>query len=413
MPAAAPKLPVLLISLVFGPLSYGCSTPASEPVRDTTVYEGSVQLGSPDEAREFLLDYHEVTGDFILHGEASWDLSGLQTIGGSLLANDAEFERLDFPDLQDIGWMLLTSRNPRLESFQAPKLTEVGAQVSFSEDPALQVLNLQSLAEVASLGIDGVLLRDDAFHLERLSSLDEFSSSSLAVVHGLINLTQLPLIREVLLPNLTQAGALRVDASPSLQQLEAPQLQGLEGELRIDHIGGEHSEFLGQPDPPLHIDFSQLEHVSGDLFIDKNTSLIDARFDALRSVGGTADFLGAVVMSGLYLDSLEDVGGRHRFEEQRQATEQSLSNLQSTGGLELRFHRELTTFSAPALATIEGDLLLEELQSLSDIALPSLSWVSGDIRLHSLPSLPNSEVDELIDGLGVKGLGGQLITDGP
>ena len=198
MPAAVPKLPTLLTSLLVGLLGYGCGTPASDPPRETTVYDGSAELGSPSEATEFLLDHHEVTGDLILHGEGSWDFTGLQAIGGSLLANDAELERLDFPDLQDIGWMLLTSRNPRLESFRAPKLTEVGAQVSFSEDPALQALNLESLTEVASLGIDGVLLRDDAFHLERLSTLNEFNSSSLAVVHGLINLTQLPLVQEIL-----------------------------------------------------------------------------------------------------------------------------------------------------------------------------------------------------------------------
>ena len=260
--------------------------------------------------------------------------------------------------------------------------------------------------EVAPLGIDGQLLRDDAFHLERLFSLRELDSSSLAVVHGLVNLTQLPLVQELLFPDLAEAGSLRIDASSSLRRFEAPQLLGLEGELRIDHIGGEHSEFLGQPEHPLYVDLSQLEYVSGSLFIDKNTSLTEARFDALRSIDGTADFMGAIVMSALHLDSLEDVGGRLRFEEQWQATELRLDKLESTGGLELRFHRELPTFSAPRLARIEGDLLFEVLQSLNDIDLPSLSWVSGDIRFQSVPSLPGSEVDELIEVLGEEGLGG-------
>ena len=90
MPTAAPGIARVLVSLLLGVLTHGCTDPDPEPPRETTVYEGSVELGGPSEAAEFLLDHHEVTGDFVLEGEGAWDLTGLQAIGGSLLINDSE-----------------------------------------------------------------------------------------------------------------------------------------------------------------------------------------------------------------------------------------------------------------------------------------------------------------------------------
>lgn len=274
----ARRLPSLgLLALASGCLAY-------------THWLGDLEVWTESEHDDFCDRYSQVFGDVEVRFDASspratppaTDLSDLDCIayiGGDLrLVEPGPLERARLPALARLGAGVRVEAATDLVVLELPKLEEAGwaeshaGQIVILDTPALEGIDL---GQVVALDL---LLIDRSASLQRLVAPNLADASVRVVDAGLA---------ELWLPSLVSAAGLTLDGLPRLTSLSLPELQVVDGDLRIE--GNALLEDL--------TGLGRLRGVGGDLIIQDNRSLPPAAARALVAQIGEQNVGGEVRLS--------------------------------------------------------------------------------------------------------------------
>lgn len=225
-------------------------------------------------------------------------------ITGSLYVDQSDLKSFTLPNLQTVGIALQVTSNPTLISCQFPKLKTVGQRLDVKFNPALTSFEFPMLQTAEGLFVDGNTALE-SFEFPMLQDVSSHMGVGVFSRHK-PNST----LVSFRFPLLINVGSIQISFNPALTTIEFPTLQKVENIHAFPKADGSYLKVWMNYSLKF-FDFSALQTVTGNLWVDANTMLAQCLLDALIAQIQAADGIGgAIVTSGNNEDcTCEEVGG--------------------------------------------------------------------------------------------------------
>ncbi len=280
--------------------------------RGITKLEGNLVIGSPEgedsiSTLEALSGLKIITSSLVINPTFSGaNLSGLdklEQVGAIEIGAVENLKDAGFPALKSI-LSGLTIKRSKITSLEFPVLENVDNSIDLEYNDSITGIVCPKLKTV----IGDIILSGSYGNKARLETIE---LPELEQIYGTLNVHDLPVLRSLDLPSLSQIKDCYITGSDRLKSVSAPSLQIISGKLTIYAPG------------LTAMDFSSLKEIGGDVYLNKLFLLTG--LEGLGSLETVEGFFQIVNLAALEnLDGLSKLGFAGRLQ---------LDNLESLAGL--------------------------------------------------------------------------------
>ncbi len=358
-------------------------------------------------------------------------LAGIGCIDGDLIVSNLSGQLPPLPDLTTVTGEVVVAGNPDLKSLGGfSALTQIGQSYLIQGNGALtDITMLAQLDTVLSVFILGNDALQDLAGLSTLTTLSTgltvSDNQGLISLHGLENIvTVTGGLRFVsnhslddisALSNLRSAGLLELSSNASLTSISLPSLQKLGVRLLVQEDAvltsvsipklatmSDGVVFTGNPELASVSIASLLTTGTLDFENDPALTTIDASCFAFASED--VNLTGLTSLTNANFAALKSVGGTLRLYNSNPSTLAGLSHLQTIGALWMVENLPIDFIGLSSLQSVAGDMTVANNPNLTSFSgLSAMTEVGGNLVISANPMLPITTAQQFASSVTVVG----------